>query len=358
MIVDVHAHVIVAEVTRGWRPADPGPAGPGAAGDGPGVAGSVGLPEGWRPLVRRDRGGQVVEFRGRSIRSAVGEFVDVDRMLEEAAACGVDRLVLSPWVNLLPYDLDPPAALHACRVQNDALAERCAAHPDRVSALGAVPLQDPGAAAAELERLMGERVLGGVEVAASVAGAWLGDDRFLPFWEAAEATAAVVLLHPTTRGFGLPVLEQHYLWNTVGNPLETAVAGAHLVMAGVLERFPRLRVVLAHGGGALPAVRGRLRKAHSFQPQARARLGEPPDASLRRLYYDTVTHDAELLRDLLAYAGPGHVLLGSDRPFDMGTADPVGEVRALGLDPDAERAVLGGNAAALLGLGSAEQEAR
>jgi hypothetical protein len=95
VIVDVHAHVIVAEVTRGWRP---------------GVAGSVGLPEGWRPLVRRDRGGQVVEFRGRSIRSAVGEFVDVDRMLEEAAACGVDRLVLSPWVNLLPYDLDPPAA--------------------------------------------------------------------------------------------------------------------------------------------------------------------------------------------------------------------------------------------------------
>jgi aminocarboxymuconate-semialdehyde decarboxylase len=358
VIVDVHAHVIVAEVTRGWRSAEPGPAGPGAAGAGPGVAAGVGVPEEWRPLVRRDGGGQVVEFRGRSIRSAVGEFVDVDRMLEEAAACGVDRLLLSPWVNLLPYDLDPPAALHACRVQNDALAERCAAHPDRVSALGAVPLQDPRAAAAELERLMGERVLGGVEAAASVAGAFIGDDRFLPFWETAEAAAAVVLVHPTTRGFDLPVLEQHYLWNTVGNPLETAVAGAHLVMAGVLERFPRLRVVLAHGGGALPAVRGRLRKAHSFQPQARARLTEPPDASLRRLYYDTVTHDTGLLRDLLDYAGADHVLLGSDRPFDMGTADPVGEVRALHLDAEAERAVLGGNAAALLGLGAGEQAAR
>jgi aminocarboxymuconate-semialdehyde decarboxylase len=341
VIVDVHAHVIVAEVTRDWRP----------AGDGAGA----GLPEGWRPAVRRDGGGQVVEFRGRSIRSAVGEFVDVDRMLEEAAACGVDRLVLSPWVNLLPYDLDLPAALRACRVQNDALADRCAAHPDRISALGAVPLQDPEAAAAELARLVADGGLGGVEVAASVAGAFIGEDRFLPFWEAAEDRAAVVLVHPTTRGFGLPVLEQHYLWNTVGNPLETAVAGAHLVMAGVLERFPRLRVVLAHGGGALPAVRGRLRKAHSFQPQARARLTEPPDASLRRLYYDTVTHDAELLAGLLAYAGPGHVLLGSDRPFDMGTDDPVGEVRALGLDPDAERAVLGANAAMLLGLDAGEE---
>jgi aminocarboxymuconate-semialdehyde decarboxylase len=341
VIVDVHAHIIVPEITRAppsdghETTADPGDA--------------------WRPAVRRDRGAQVVEFGGRSIRSAVGEFVHVERMLQEATAQAVDRLVLSPWVNLLPYDLDPPTALRACRVQNDALAARCAAAPDRVSALGAVPLQDPGLAAAELERLMGERVLGGVEVAASAGGASLGDDRFLPFWQTAEATAAVVLVHPTTRGFDLPVLQQHYLWNTVGNPLETAVAGAHLVMAGVLERFPRLRVVLAHGGGALLSLRGRLRKAHSFQPQARARLTEPPDASLRRLYYDTVTHDTGLLRALVDYAGADHVLLGSDRPFDMGTADPVGEVRALQLDAEAERAVLGGNAAALLGLGAGEE---
>ena len=305
MIVDVHAHIIVGEITRAPPP------------------------------------------------SAVGEFVHVERMLEEAAAQGVERLVLSPWVKLLPDDLDPPAALRACRVQNDALAARCAAHPDRVGALGAVPLQDPGLAAAELERLMGEGVLGGVEVAAGVAGAYLGDDRFLPFWEAAEATGAVVLVHPTTRGFDLPVMARHYLWNTVGNPLETAVTGADLVMAGVLERFPGLRVVLAHGGGALLSLRGRLRKAHSFQPQARARLREPPDASLRRLHYDTVTHDRGLLRALVDYAGADHVLLGSDRPFDMGTTDPVGEVRALGLDAAAERAVLGGNAAALLGLGAA-----
>jgi aminocarboxymuconate-semialdehyde decarboxylase len=329
VIVDVHAHIIVPEITREADPTD-----------------------GWRPAVRRVGGAQVVEFAGRSIRSAVGEFVHLERMLEEAAAGGVDRLVLSPWVNLLPYDLDLPAARRACRVQNDALAGLCAAFSGRVSALGAVSLQDPKVAAAELEHLMGEGGLSGVEVAASVAGASLGDDRFLAFWETAEATGAVVLVHPTTRGFDLPVLQQHYLWNTVGNPLETAVAGAHLVMAGVLERLPRLRVVLAHGGGALLALRGRLRKAHSFQPQARSRLAETPDASLRRLYYDTVTHDAELLRALVTYAGADHVLLGSDRPFDMGTPDPVGEVRALGLDTHAERAVLGANAAALLGLGA------
>ena len=326
MTVDVHAHIIVPEITSA---ADPGDA--------------------WRPVVRQDGGAQAVEFGGRTLRSVVGEFVHVERILEEAAARGVNRLVLSPWVNLLPYDLGVDEAVRACRVQNDALAALCAAYPDRVAAFGAVPLQDPGAAVRELERALAGPGVAGVEVAASVAGVWLGDDRFLGFWEAAEAAGAVVLVHPTTRGFDLPVLEQYYLWNTVGNPLETAVTGAHLVMAGVLERFPALRVVLAHGGGALLALRGRLRKAHSFQPQAASRLAGSPDASLRRLHFDTVTHDADLLRALIGYAGADHVLLGSDRPFDMGTADPVGEVRALGLDTQAERAVLGANAAALLG---------
>jgi aminocarboxymuconate-semialdehyde decarboxylase len=116
----------------------------------------------------------------------------------------------------------------------------------------------------------------------------------------------------------------------------------------VLERHPRLRVLLAHGGGALPAVRGRLRRAFAVRPEARARIGSGPDVTLRRFYYDTVTHDHDLLVDLVRFAGAGQVLLGSDRPFDMGSDDPVGEVRALGLGP-AEELVLGGNAARLLG---------
>ncbi|MFB3739007.1 MAG: amidohydrolase family protein [Candidatus Velamenicoccus archaeovorus] len=327
MIVDVHAHVIVPEITR-----------------------EHGGDEPWRPSVRRDDGAQLVELRGRTIRSAIGEFVHVDAIVEEAASCGVDHVVLSPWVNLLPFDLDPEEALRVCRIQNDALAASAAAHPGRVSAVGAVPLQDPGLAARELSTLMGTPGLRGVELSASVRGTYLGDDRFEPFWEAAEATGAVVFVHPTTRGFDLPVFDAYYLWNTVGNPMETAVTGSHLVMAGVLERHPGLRIVLAHGGGALLAVRGRLRHAHGFQPQARERLRASPDDSIRRMYFDTVTHDAELLAELVRYAGAERVLLGSDRPFDMGTTRPVDEVRALGLPPDREAAVLGRNAVELLAL--------
>jgi aminocarboxymuconate-semialdehyde decarboxylase len=300
MIVDAHAHVIV----------------PGLGAD-----------------VRWEDGAQVVDFEGRSIRSAVREFVDLERILQEQDRAGVDMVVLCPWVTLLGRE--------SAR-QNEALAAMVG---ERVAALGTADLERPE----ELVELMGDGRLSGVEVAASLDGDYLGAERFDDFWAAAEETRALIFIHPTTRGFDQPVFDDFYLWNAVGNPLETTVTAAHMVMAGVLERHPGLRVLLAHGGGALPALRGRLRHAHSFQPQARSRLGESPDDSLSRFYFDTVTHDENLLRELVALAGADRVLCGSDYPFDMGVERPAEIVRALGLASDEEQAILGGNALRLLG---------
>jgi aminocarboxymuconate-semialdehyde decarboxylase len=324
LIVDVHCHVIVEEMT------------------------AQAVPENWRPAVRRENGRYRLAFRGRDISSVVDEFTDVEKMLGAAAATGVDHLLLSPWISLVPTEAEPAEARAVCEVHNAALAAITAAHPGRVSAVGAVVLQDPPLAARQVAELMASG-LAGVEIPASVAGRYLGDDFFLPFWAAAEDSGALVFIHPTTRGFGVPALDGYYLWNSVGNPMETAIAAAHMAMAGVLDRHPRLRVLLAHGGGALPVVRGRLRRAFAVRPEARARIASGPDTALRRFYYDTVTHDHDLLADLARYAGPGQLLLGSDRPFDMGTDHPVDEVRALGLGA-AEELVLGGNAARLLGI--------
>lgn len=322
MTFDVHAHVVVPEITG---------------------------EDAWRPRIYRDDAGtQVVEFGGRQIRAAVAEFVDIDGILAAQDEAGVDRVLLCPWVPLLYYDADPDEGLARDRIQNDALVQMVRDQPERVAALGALPLQDPELAARELHALMDEGVLKGVEVAASVRGVFLGDDRFEPFWDAAEATGALVFVHPTTRGFDSPAFQDYYLWNTVANPLETATTAAHMVVAGVMERHPGLRVLLAHGGGALLAVRGRMRHAHGFQAQARSRLREPPEESIRRFYFDTLTHDDALLRALIDYAGSDHVLLGSDYPFDMGDARQADTVRALGLAPDAEAAILGGNAERLL----------
>ena len=320
MTFDVHAHVIVPEIT----------------GDEP-----------WRPRVYRDdEGAQVVEMGGRQIRAAVAEFVDIEGILAAQDEAGVDRVLLCPWVPLLYYDAEPEQGLARARIQNEALARLVDQHPSRLAALGALPLQDPELAAGELPDVM--RMLTGIEVAASVRGVFLGDDRFEPFWDAAEATGALVFVHPTTRGFDSQAFHDYYLWNTVGNPLETAVTAAHMVMAGVMERHPGLRVLLAHGGGALLALRGRLCHAHSFQPAARSRLRESPEDSIRRFHFDTLTHDDTLLRALIDYVGPDHVLLGSDYPFDMGDARHVDTVRALGLAPEVEAAVLAGNAERIL----------
>ena len=325
MIIDTHCHVIVAVMTAGA------------------------VPEHWRPVVSRENGRYRLGFRGREINSVVAEFTDVAVMLGQAAEAGVDHLLLSPWINLVPVDAEPAEARLICQIQNDALAAAVAAHPGRVTAVGVATLQDPGLAARQLTDLMAVPGLTGVEVPSSVGGRYLGDDFFGPFWEAAEATGALVFIHPTTRGFNVPALDEYYLWNSVGNPLETAITAAHIALSGVLERHPLLRILLAHGGGALPVVRGRLRRAFAMRPEAGARAPGGPDESLRRFFYDTVTHDQDLLAGLVGYAGPSQVLLGSDRPFDMGTYHPVEEVRALGLGP-AEAEVLGGNAARLLGV--------
>jgi aminocarboxymuconate-semialdehyde decarboxylase len=285
-VIDVHAHVIVRELLREAAPS-----------------------EDWRPDLRRENGAQVVELGGKAIRSAVGEFVDVDRILDQLAC---EEVVLSPWVPLLFDDVE------RCRLQNAGI-ERLAS--DRVRVLGSVPLDAPD----ELRQAMARGVLRGVEVPA------LPDlGRFAEFWAAAEETGAVVFVHPSTRA----TLADYYLWNTVGNPLETTVAAAHMVMAGVMERHPGLKVVLAHGGGALVALRGRLRHAHGFQPQARSALREDPVASIKRFWFDTITHDADLLRDLAGFVGEDRLLLGSDHPFDMADPDPLATVRAARLDPE------------------------
>ena len=163
--------------------------------------------------------------------AAVGEFVDPAGILVEAEG-GHRPCRAVALVQLLSGDLEQ------CRLQNDALAEIVLAEP-QLSAFGAVPLHDPPVAAVrELREVMEAKVLAGVEVPSSPGGAYLGDDRFAPFWAAAEETGAVVFIHPTTRGFQAPVFGDFYLWNTFGNPFETTITAAHMVMAGVMERQP------------------------------------------------------------------------------------------------------------------------
>jgi aminocarboxymuconate-semialdehyde decarboxylase len=260
--------------------------------------------------------------------AAVREFSDVTKILDEQDRAGVDLVVLCPWVKLLDRDVER---------QNEALA---ALQSERVAVLGTCPIDRPEL----LAELMADGRFAGVEIAASSDDEYPGGERYRDFWAAADEAGAVVFIHPTTNAFPQAIFQRHYLFNLVGNPVETTLAAADMVISGVLDDHPNLKVVLAHGGGAVTTLRGRLQHAQTFKPPGRDVL-----AALGRFYYDTVVFDPGVLRALVDFAGAERVLLGSDYPFDMGDERPAEVVRALGLPPDEESGILGDNALRLLG---------
>ncbi|MGH9175108.1 MAG: amidohydrolase family protein, partial [Vicinamibacterales bacterium] len=171
-----------------------------------------------------------------------------------------------------------------------------------------------------------------------------------PFWERAESLRLPILVHPHDPA-GVGRMGDYYLRNLVGNPVETALAGARLIFGGVLERFPELRVILSHGGGALPQLIGRLRHGYAARPEAQLRVSDPV-ASLRRLHYDTIVFNPEPLRNLVATVGAGQVVLGTDYPFDMGEPDPVNVIRQAGLAEENVATILDNGRRLLAEVGS------
>jgi len=323
MIIDTHAHIIVPEILRDAKPS-----------------------EEWRPRVVWENGKQFVEYGPKRIGSALREFVSIENILSEMNKSGVDSVLLCPWVSLVRYEAKTQESLNACQVQNDALISLVKKHVGHISALGLVPLQDVEMSIMELERIM-KAGLKGVEIGTHINGVYPGDARFRPFWEACEALGAFVFIHPVEGG-GRAELRDYYMWNVIGNPMETTVAAGHLILSGVLEAYPRLKILLAHGGGALPYLHGRLDRGFKQRPEINKVIKKPPSEYLKQFYFDTITHDATVLKSLVDLVGADHVMLGSDYPFDMGNENPADLIRAANLGGDAERKILGENAKQLL----------
>jgi len=276
------------------------------------------------------------------------ELWDTEQRLRDMDAHGVDAQVLAPTVFTFFYQHEPALGLACAALQNDEIAAEVKRHPGRFIGIGGVPLQDPALAAQELTRVMTTLGLRGAMIGTHVRGRNLDDPALEPFWAVAETLGAFIFIHPHG-GAGAERLGSYYLKNLVGLPFETTIAGACLVFGGVLERHPDLKICLSHGGGFVPYQAGRFRHGYEVRPEAKVNLKGSPEASIARLYYDTILHSRPTLEFLISTAGADHVLLGSDYPFDTGNLDCVARVEALAIPRTDRDLILGGYAARLLG---------
>jgi aminocarboxymuconate-semialdehyde decarboxylase len=263
---------------------------------------------------------------------------------------GIDIQAVSPAPNQTYYWAEPGEGQALARQVNERIAEICAARPDRFVGLGTVPLQDPDLAVSELIHCIRNLGLRGVEINPSVNGMDLPDARLglERFFAKAQELDIVIFMHPIGFTQGERLLD-HYLNNVIGNPLETTVAASHLIFDGVMQRHPKLKIVLPHAGGYLAHYWARMDHAWRARPDCRTVINKKPSSYLEKFYFDTITFDRGILKNLVERFGAEHVVLGTDYPYDMGMEHPLDFIGGVPkLSAKDKTLIMGGNAARLL----------
>lgn len=328
--VDIHCHYLNPQVQQKTAPLDPGQYDPSRV---------------YANAFTREVNVKQVTDRGPKLSTIEVRLKDMDRM-------GIDIQAVSPAPNQCAYWAEPDFGLEISRMVNDRLAEIVATWPERFVALGTVPLQNADMAVAELERCVKTLGLRGVEINPNVNGMDLTDPRLKldKFFAKVQELGVVIFMHPLGYTQGERLMD-HYFNNVIGNPLETTVAVSHLIFDGVMERHPKLKVVLPHAGGYLAHYWARMDHAHRARPDCHTVIKKAPTSYLRKFYFDTITFDRDMLRHLIDKWGEDHVLLGTDYPYDMGEVDPVGLIESVPRLGRAEKdRIMGGTAARLLGI--------
>jgi aminocarboxymuconate-semialdehyde decarboxylase len=329
LTIDVHTHILPAEL--------------------PDLAANYGY-GGFVAIEHNGNGCAQMHVDGRPFRAIEANCWDPQTRLAECDRHGVDVQVLSTVPIMFSYWAEPAHAFDLSKRLNDHIAGVVARFPRRFAGLATVPLQAPDLAARETERAVRELGLAGVEIGTHVEQWNLDDARFEPFWTACEETGAAVFVHPWDM-MGRRDMPKYWLPWLVGMPAETSRAICSLIFGGVLERHPRIRFAFAHGGGAFPHTIGRIEHGFEVRPDLCAVDNDVnPREYVRRLYYDSLVHDAAAFRYLLDLAGPERICLGSDYPFPLGETEPGALIAAMKLDPAAEARLRAGTALEWLGL--------
>ena len=300
------------------------------------------------------------ETNVKQMRDRAPKLTSIEVRLKDMDRMGIDIQAVSPAPQQTYYWTDPGEGQELARMVNQRLAEIVAKWPERFVALGTVPLQDSSLAVSELEHAVKNLGMRGVEINPSVNGMDLTDARLSldKFFAKAQALDVVIFMHPIgfTQG---ERLMNHYFNNVIGNPLETTVAASHLIFDGVMERYPKLKVVLPHAGGYLAHYWARMDHAWKARPDCHSVIKKKPSGYLEKFYFDTITFDRGMLKNLVDRYGADHVVLGTDYPYDMGMEHPVDFIGGTkGISASDKDRIMGGNAARLLGINANRRHRR
>jgi aminocarboxymuconate-semialdehyde decarboxylase len=308
----------------------------------------VRVPEAWDlvkdRIVREGRAGDVQLANP----DGPANIQDVEKRLADLNEMGIDVQAVS--VNPFWYWADVDLARKIVQIQNEKIAELCAAHPKRFAGLGSVALQHPSLAAEQMEDGVKNLGMRGFAIGGSVNGDDLSAEKFHPFWAKAEELQTLIFIHPQSAG--APIDEKRlrgngFLDNVVGHPLETTLALTHLIEDGTLDLFPRLKICAAHGGGYLPSYASRSDQCQIAFPKLCKPLKRLPTEYLKQLYYDSVLFTPEDMRHLIAVVGASQVVVGTDYPT-LWNRTPVDRILAVPGLKDEERISIFGNTAARL----------
>lgn len=273
---------------------------------------------------------------------------DLAHRLRDMDAMGVDVQVLSVTPQTYLYNQDASLGAMTAAIQNDQIAKLVKQNPQRFMGIATLPMQAPEKAADELKRAMTTLNLRGTMFASNIIGKNLDDPSFEPVWATAEELGAFVFIHPNNVA-GADRMKSYYLNNLIGNPLDTTIGAACLYFGGVLDRYPKLTVVLAHGGGFTPYQAARWEHGWHVRPEPKKNIAKQPVDIAKRFYYDTILHSAPVLEFMIEHVGADRVMLGSDYPYDMGMMDCVKHVRGLKISDADKATILSTCAQALLG---------
>jgi aminocarboxymuconate-semialdehyde decarboxylase len=274
---------------------------------------------------------------------------DIEYREQVLIDAGVDTQLLTfttPGVHVEP----PAVAVRLARQINDAFARVVREKRGRFAALATLPLNDPAASVAELERAIGDLGMPGAMVFSNVNHVALADESFAPLWRKADELGAVIYIHPTDPA-GVEAMMDYWLMPLVGFLMDTTLAAAKLVFTGVVDRHPRIRWVLTHMGGATPYLAERFDRGYRAFAECRRNITKPPTEYLKDFYYDTVNFNPDAVKFAISFAGVDRILAGSDYPHQIGSIPLMLEtIGKLDLDKSSRERILGGNAAGLLGL--------